>query len=157
MTYCAGATCDRQQAWFAQAAGLPTAAGLIWSYSAADLLARWPSVEWPVPLRGARHDADGEGAFGGAATLGNVRAWLTCALNRSLAALEKATWVPRTRHEGRTGECTLHASPLPAGVPPTVLALPYIVHEPSVVLWWHAHEASLRGPRPSLWVVEDDT
>ena len=170
ITFCAGASCRPGQRWFCRLSGLRRSA--VWSYRASDLIERWPAVEWPVPLLESDSEANrasGEGAFRGAMELGQVQAWLGCAVAHFMLGLNQTEWPVDDRGgeeaagaEAQTARSMSSAcaarspQPTPRASSGLLRLVPFLVHEPSVVLWWLKHEAGRTGPPSPLWVVEDD-
>lgn len=128
-TICVSNFCDAE--WIGRGLGVET-----WGYSADDIARQWPSVRWPV--MGFADDPKPRD---------DQRCWLVRRLARNLGTIHK---VPRWPHS-KTG---LHLS-RSVHKRPEMGVVNYLIHEPSIILWWLAHGKTARIEH--VWVLEDDT
>jgi hypothetical protein len=130
-TYCVASFCDAE--WIGRSLEVST-----WGYSADDIARRWPAVVWPVlGLTNAPNPRDA------------MRCWLVARLARYLASIGKKSW-PQSRtargHSGLNVSRCLQTTP-------ELSVVNYLIHEPSVILWWLANG---REQFEHVWVLEDD-
>jgi len=155
-TMCASTICD-PAALNALALGLGLGASA-WGYTAVDVANSWPMVEWPVfdvhkpptTKREARSNMD---KFDD-----RYRCWLMKKVSLQLEQLQRTRWpIPSGETDGfrlATSHWTprRHAAFTDSGA---LTMVNYLIHEPSVLLWWRAHAKRLEATH--LWVVEEDT
>lgn len=130
-TFCVADFCVAQ--WIGRSLGVAT-----WGYSADDVAQRWPSVVWPVLGATDRPDPSD-----------NMRCWLLMRLARQLETIGRTPW---PRGERTTEGLRVSRS---ARTRPELAAVNYLIHEPSVILWWLAHADALHDIG-HIWVLEDD-
>ena len=130
-SFCAGLACT--QAWTARTVGQEATAFL---YTSSEYASRWPLVRWPDLRNWSTIPRYGYG-------------WYHQASKRFLEQLENASW-PLT-HEAKIA----HEAEILQGKVSTKAELlwPYLIHEPSLVLWWEKYAVDRRRP---VWVLEDD-
>ena len=142
-TICAGLACNAS--WVGEHLGVAAQA-----YSVRDVVERWPAARWQERLLGlgtadanaSRHDVE-------------VGCWAAQRVAMWLDALLGLPW-PHVRGGG---------APPPrfdfsAAVGAHSMLLPFLVHEPSIVLWWEARRRQRKGAgqqeEEDVWVLEDD-
>lgn len=165
-TICAGLGCNAS--WLAADLRLP-----VFTYRARDLAARWPRVKWPVM------GIDKPPEFW--ASAGESERWLACWLASRMAdrldALPRLPW-PRPRGRSGVGGGVngggVNESQQPLSLEPldvargSLVAVPFLVHEPSLVLWLERRGSDGGGGggggdggsgtsrERDVWVLEDD-
>ncbi len=138
ISVCAGSACD--SSWLSRQLDVPA-----WSYSAADIDARWPDADWP--LLGHMSERLPAGS-----ELAQNNRYLDCWLvKRLLGSVKSSARAPWPRGDGE-GSAELRVS---VGRREKLTYLvPYLIHEPSIVLWWENHRNL--PDVSSVWVLEDD-
>ena len=149
-TICGGLACNTS--WLAASLGMPSTS--VWGYTACDLAERWPAVPWPLfgidqkhgtPL----HDYKGP----------ELRCWLLTKAEQESREAGSIAWpvggVDDNNNNNNGTSPMRYALNGCSRTGDAIGMVPYLVHEPSLVLWYRAHEAALSKVK-HVWVVEED-
>jgi hypothetical protein len=130
-TICAGLACNAS--WMSVHLGVD-----VYTYTAQQITERFFRVtEWP-----------GMGLGRDASTRGPLPCWLANRMASGLDALLGLAWPSFKDH----AEVRLNFSRISA----PLLAIPFVVHEPSLLLWWLDQANSRRRREEDVWLLEND-
>lgn len=160
-TLCAGFACDAK--WISRDLGVHA-----WGYTAHDILTQWEEVSqrdaWP-DLNVDEPLGEGEDVNEPGMRIKH-RCWLATRIAGQLVQSAKTSW-PFARGEKhhlqyRTGSDTCDGPECEETLAHSAalsVSSTYLVHEPSIILWWRAHAFGTRAvirADQHLWVLEDD-